>query len=94
VVTGGGGAPIYAYQGEPDLGEFLAAGAAEKVQLEHLVKPSADAADTPHHYVVVRVDGEDISLEVIGVDPGEDFKPYRSDRLFIGAVDPKPSLPD
>ena len=94
VVTGGGGAPIYAYQGEPDLGEFLAAGAAEKVQLEHLVKPSADAADTPHHYVVVRVDGEDISLEVIGVDPGEDFRPYRSDRLFIGAVDPKPPLPD
>jgi hypothetical protein len=90
LVTGGGGAPIYTYQGEPDLREFLAAGAAEKVQLEHLVIPSAHAADTPHHYVVVQVDGDDISLEVIGVDPGQDFKPYRSNRLLIGAVDPKP----
>jgi hypothetical protein len=90
LVTGGGGAPIYTYQGEPDLREFLAAGAAEKVQLEHLVIPSAHAADTPHHYVVVQVDGDDISLEVIGVEPGQDFKPYRSNRLLIGAVDPKP----
>ncbi len=94
VVTGGGGAPIYTYQGEPDLRDFLAAGAAEQVQLEHLVTPSAHAADTPHHYMVVQVNGDDLSLEVIGVDPGKDFKPYRSNRLFIGAVDPKTSLSD
>ena len=78
LVTGGGGAPLYTYQGEPDLRDYLKSGAAQKVTLEHLVKPGPWPGDNPYHYVVVRVDGDDIQLEVIGVDWGKDFKPYRS----------------
>jgi 3',5'-cyclic AMP phosphodiesterase CpdA len=78
LVTGGGGAPLYAYQGEPDLRDYLRSGAAQKVSVEHLVKPGPEPGDNPYHYVVVRVDGDDIQLEVIGVDWGKDFRPYRS----------------
>ncbi len=46
VVTGGGGAPSYAYKAEP-----------------------------PHHFVIVHVDGDDLSLDVVGT-AGSDFRPY------------------
>lgn len=78
IVSGGGGAPLYAYQGEPSIREFLAARKDGKVALEHLVKPGPNAGDTPYHYLVVQVDGADISIDVVGVDWGKDFKPYRS----------------
>jgi hypothetical protein len=78
VVTGGGGAPLYSYTGEPDLREYLKANAAEKVTLEHLVRPGLQPGDNPYHYVLVRVDGTHLKLEVIGVDWGSGFKPYRS----------------
>jgi len=83
IVTGGGGAPLYAYQGEPSLRDYLAAGAANKVSLEHLVKPGPAAGDNPYHYMVVHVDGENIQLEVFGVDWGRGFAPYRSNRLQL-----------
>ena len=44
VVSGGGGAPLYIYQGEPDLREYLKANESSKVTLEHLVKPGAEPA--------------------------------------------------
>jgi hypothetical protein len=78
VVTGGGGAPLYSYTGEPDLREYLRKNAAEKVTLEHLVRPGIEPGDNPYHYVLVRVDGTHLRLEVIGVDWGSGFKPYRS----------------
>ncbi len=78
LVTGGGGAPLYGYHGEPDTGAYLTSNKAEKVSLEHLVRPGPDRGDTPYHYLIVRVDGDQIDLEVIGVDWGADFKPYRS----------------
>jgi hypothetical protein len=78
VVTGGGGAPLYAYSGEPDLREYVRENAAEKVTLEHLVRPGAHPRDNPHHYVLARVDGTHLRLEVIGVDWGSGFKPYES----------------
>jgi 3',5'-cyclic AMP phosphodiesterase CpdA len=83
IVTGGGGAPIYAYTGEPDLREYLKANEVEKIRLEHLVKPGTKRGDNPYHYVVVQVDGEIISLRVIGVDWGSDFQPYRTNRTEI-----------
>ena len=86
VVTGGGGAPTYAYEGEPDLGGFLAAGAAEGVTVEHLARPGLQAADNPHHFVVVRVDGDALSLEVVGV--GREVRPYRSNRVDVTDTDP------
>jgi len=44
---------------------------------EHLARPSVDARGNPHHYVVVHVDGTQISLEVVGVDWGKGFAPYQ-----------------
>jgi hypothetical protein len=88
VVSGGGGAPLYAYTGEPDLRDYFKAGAAEKVSLEHLARPSSDPGGNPFHYVVVHVDGERISLEVVAVDWGKGFAPYHSNSAAL--VDPKP----
>ena len=67
IVTAGGGAPIYTYSGEPDLAEYVAAGAAESVRVEHVAAPGRTEADNPHHFVVIRVDGDALSLEVVGV---------------------------
>jgi len=78
VITGGGGAPLYTYRGEPDLRDYLKTNALEKVELVHLVKPGAEEGDNPYHYVVVRVDGDDLRLEVMGIDWGKNFQPYRS----------------
>src|SRR3989442_1729086 len=55
VITGGGGAPPYAYSSEPDLLDYLAAGQAQQVRVDHLVKPAPVAADNPHHFVIVQV---------------------------------------
>jgi hypothetical protein len=71
IVTGGGGAPIYAYDGEPDLTAYREA---SRVTVEHLAKPGLTAAENPHHFVVIRVDGDRLSLEVVG--SGADFAPY------------------
>jgi Calcineurin-like phosphoesterase len=75
IVSGGGGAPIYTYRGEPDLKEYLAAGAVNKVSVQHIVKPGPDDADNPHHFAVIRVDGEKLSVEVIGMAVTE-YRPY------------------
>jgi hypothetical protein len=88
IVSGGGGAPLYAYTGEPDVRDYLKAGATDKLSLEHLARPSNDPGGNPFHYVVVHVDGERISLEVIAADWGKGFTPYRSNSAAL--VDPKP----
>jgi 3',5'-cyclic AMP phosphodiesterase CpdA len=78
IVTGGGGAPIYTFQGRPDLREYLQAGQADKVAVTQLVRPGPDAGDNPYHYVVIQVDGDRLRTEVVGVDWGAGFAPYRS----------------
>jgi hypothetical protein len=83
VVTGGGGAPLYPYTGEPNLADYLAAAAGEKVSLEHLARPGFERGQNPYHYVVVDVDGGEMRLEVIGVDWGRDYQPYRSNRVGL-----------
>lgn len=83
VVSGGGGAPLYGYAGEPNVRAYLAANAASNVRLEHLVKPSVDPGGNPHHYVIVHVDGAKIDIEVVGVYWGAGFQPYRSATLHI-----------
>lgn len=65
LVTGGGGAPLYTYRGEPDIQVHLAQGADRNVRVQHLMKPGATTAENPHHFVVVQVDGDRLSLEVI-----------------------------
>ena len=83
VVSGGGGAPIYPYTGEPDLRDYVKANEANEVKLEHLVKPSVDRGLNPYHFVVVRVDGEKLDIEVIAVDWGSGFQPYRSNKVTL-----------
>ncbi len=78
IVSGGGGAPLTTYTGEPDLREYLAAGSKDKVAVEHLARPSSEPGANPFHYVIVHIDGERISLDVVGVDWGKGFAPYRS----------------
>jgi hypothetical protein len=78
IVSGGGGAPLYAYTGEPDLRDYFKTNMSDGVTLQHLARPSSDPGGNPFHYVVVHVDGGDISIEVIGVDWGRGFQPYRS----------------
>jgi hypothetical protein len=75
IVTGGGGAPIYGYIGEPDLRSYIAASPADNIRVEHLMKPGATAAENPHHFVVIQVDGDKLSLQVIGTG-GTDYTPY------------------
>ena len=75
---------IYTYRGEPDLTSYLAAGASQSLEVTHLVKPAADTTGNPHHYVVVHVDGAKVTQEVIGVDWGADFAPYRSSTVTLG----------
>jgi hypothetical protein len=75
IVSGGGGAPIYTYQGDPDVTDYIAAARPLKVSLERVVKPGAAIAENPHHFVVVRVDGDRLSLEVIGTGPAG-YGPY------------------
>ena len=83
IVSGGGGAPIYPYTGEPDLRDYLKVNEASRVTLEHLVRPGNQDSPTPYHYVVVRVDGETMDMEVIAVDWGRGFAPYRSNRTEL-----------
>jgi 3',5'-cyclic AMP phosphodiesterase CpdA len=78
IVSGGGGAPLYGYQGEPDLQDYLAAGASAKVRVEHLVKPGVMPGENPFHYLVVHVDGDHLRVEVVGTDWGQGFAPYHS----------------
>ncbi len=83
IVSGGGGAPLYGYAGEPDLRQYISDNAASQVRLEHLVKPAVDPGGNPHHFVVVHVDGPKITLEVIGVYWGAGFQPYHSATVQI-----------
>jgi hypothetical protein len=83
VVSGGGGAPLYAYTGEPDLRDYLKANEASRVALDHLVKPSVDRGLNPYHYVIVRVDGDRLDMEVVSVDWGTGFAPYRSNKVEL-----------
>ena len=86
IVTGGGGAPIYTYVGEPDLRAYAAAGGAANIRVEHLMKPGATAAENPHHFVVIQVDGDRLSLEVIGTGPTP-YTPYSGGRARIALSD-------
>jgi len=83
VVSGGGGAPLYGYSGEPDLAAYLQANAANQVRLEHLVKPGKDPGSSPYHYVIVRVDGDRLDMEVFGVAAASPFLPYGTNKVQL-----------
>jgi 3',5'-cyclic AMP phosphodiesterase CpdA len=83
LVSGGGGAPPYAYQGEPNLDDYLKANQGAQVRLQHLVKPGPEGAFTPYHFVVFHVDGEQVNLEVFAVGGGADFHPYPGNKTGL-----------
>jgi 3',5'-cyclic AMP phosphodiesterase CpdA len=83
IVSGGGGAPLYAYSGEPALRDYLKANEASKMRLEHLVRPGNQDSPSPYHFVLVRVDGDKLDVQVIGVDTGRGFAPYVSNRVSL-----------
>jgi 3',5'-cyclic AMP phosphodiesterase CpdA len=83
IVTGGGGAPLYSHYGEPLLTDYLKANEGVKLQLDHIARPGPSRGDNPYHYVVVYVDGERMRMEVVGVDWGSDFRPYRSNKVAL-----------
>lgn len=76
IVTGGGGAPSYAYDSEPNLGRYQEAGQADNVRVEHLTKPGRMPEDNPHHFIIVQVDGDKLSVEVVGTGPFA-YRPYK-----------------
>jgi hypothetical protein len=76
IVSAGGGAPHYVYTGEPDLTTYLTMNARDSVSLEHIVKPLAPAAANPFHFLVVHVDGDRITVEIISAEPAKPFAPY------------------
>ena len=84
IVSGGGGAPLYTYQGEPDLRAYAQASGPDSARVSHLVRPGPQPGDNPYHYTVVHVDGARVWLEVIGVDWGAGYAPYRSNRSALG----------
>ena len=69
LVTGGGDTPIYPYVGERDLRAYVLVNAAQGVRVDHLTKPGLTADEIPHHRVVVQLNGDRLSLEVIGTGP-------------------------
>ncbi len=83
IVSGGGGAPLYTYQGEPDTRAYIRDAGADSTRLTHLVKPGMSAGDNPYHFLIVHVDGTRMWFDVIGVDWGRDFAPYKSTRVVL-----------
>jgi hypothetical protein len=83
VVSGGGGAPIYRYTGQPDQRRYKRTTGATDVRLTQLVRPGRRERDNPHHFLVVHVNGEDISIEYVGVDWGSAFRPYGRPRMSL-----------
>jgi hypothetical protein len=89
LVTGGGGAPLYGYIGEPDLRAYISATPAANIKMEHLMKPGLTAAENRHHFVLVQVDGDKLSIEVIGT--GETpYAPFPGGVAKISLDDKRP----
>lgn len=88
VVSGGGGAPLYPYRGEPSLSQYIRSNSADSVRVQHLVRPGADPGQNPFHFVVVHVDGTKLTLDVVGVDWGYGFAPYRSNHVDLSGPNP------
>ena len=82
LVSGGGGAPTYVYKGEPDLQRYLQQNAEQQVRIEHLIKPGSTVEENPHHFVIIRVDGTKLSLEVVP-GPATPYLPYGRRRVEL-----------
>lgn len=88
VTSGGGGAPLYVYSSEPDLTDYLKANETSKVEVEHLAKPGLDPGDNPYHFVIVRVNGDLMDLEVIAVAFDRSWQPYGTNKAQLRDTPP------
>ena len=59
--------------GDDALIKLRGTGASQQVRVEHLAKPGLTIEDNPHHVLVIQVDGDKLSVEIVGVRP---FAPY------------------
>ncbi|MBO0722484.1 MAG: metallophosphoesterase [Blastocatellia bacterium] len=83
IVTGGGGAPLYVYSGEVDPRDYIKQNESLKITLDRLVKAAYEPGQGAFHYVLVKVDGDKFSLEVIGVDWSRDYQPYHTNKADL-----------
>jgi hypothetical protein len=51
------------------------------------VKPGVERGANPYDYLIARVDGEKVDMQVIAVDWGAGYEPYRSKRFPLGVRD-------
>jgi hypothetical protein len=63
--------------------QFIRDNTDRKVTLDRIAKPAYELGKGNYHYVLVQVDGDRISLEVIGVDWGRIYQPYRSNKADL-----------
>jgi hypothetical protein len=82
VVTGGGGAPIYVYRGEPNFQRYVDTAKPERVTIEHIARPGPNESDNPHHAVVFDVDGDRLWIRVLGSGNSR-FEPHGVPRLEL-----------
>ena len=83
VTSGGGGAPTMVYTAEPDTSVYVQQNTDKQVRLEHLSRPGREVAQNPNHYLLIRVDGDSVELEVIALGM-PDFQPYGAKRITLG----------
>ena len=50
------------------------------------MKPGATAEENPHHFVVIQVDGDSLSVEVVGIGPAQ-YRPYGGAKSKIDLID-------
>ena len=48
------------------------------------LRPGATAAENPNHFIVIQVDGDKLSLEVIGIGASQ-YRPYGKDRIDLNS---------
>ena len=82
IVSGGGGAPIYAYRGEQDQTRYIASAAPQHITIQHAAKPRPDLADNPHHFVIFEVDGDRIWEKWVSIDAAP-FMPFGQPRVEL-----------
>jgi len=90
IVTGGGGAPIYPYTAEPDLARYAGTAAPLNITVEHAARPSPDVADNPHHFALIQVDNDMLSLRVVATVAAP-FEPYGSKKTMSLGPDLSPT---
>ncbi len=83
IVSGGGGAPLYYYRQNPDTRDYVRAYAASQVRLEQIAQPGSAPGSNPYHFLIIKVDGPQVDIEVVGVDWGIGYQPYRGNSVGL-----------